>query len=105
MHDPYRLYGLASAFNPDTIQRFDLATGGFSAKYGDRLSSLLTVESRDGAADRSLGGQASMSVTDANVVLEGAIPRVNGGSWLISARRTYYDVVGRSRQRPGVSRL
>jgi hypothetical protein len=93
VHDPYRLYGLASAFNPDTIQRFDLATGGFSARYGDRLSSLLTVESRDGAAGGSLGGQASLSVTDANVVLEGAIPRVNGGSWLVSARRTYYDVV------------
>ncbi len=94
VHDPYRLYGLASAFNPDTIQRFDLATGGFSARYGDRLSSLLSVESRDGAADQSLGGQASMSVTDANVILEGAIPKVNGGSWLMSARRTYYDVVG-----------
>jgi hypothetical protein len=93
VHDPYRLYGLASAFNPDTIQRFDLATGGFSARYGDRLSSLLTVESRDGASSGSLDGQASLSVTDANFVLEGAIPKVNGGSWLVSARRTYYDVV------------
>ncbi len=93
VHDPYRLYGLASAFNPDTIQRFDLATGGFSARYGDRLSSLLSVESRDGASDRGLRGQASMSVTDANFVLEGAISRVNGGSWLVSARRTYYDLI------------
>jgi len=93
VHDPYRLYGLASAFNPDTIQRFDLATGGFSVRYGDRLSSLLAVESRDGASGRPLSGQASMSVTDANVVLEGALPRVTGGSWLMSARRTYYDVV------------
>jgi hypothetical protein len=93
VHDPYRLYGLASAFNPETIQRFDLATGGFSARYGDRLSSLLTVESRDGAAGGTLGGQASLSITDANVVMEGAIPRVNGGSWLVSARRTYYDVI------------
>ncbi len=48
VHDPYRLFGLTSAFNPETIQRFDLATGGFSAKYGDRLSSLLSVENRDG---------------------------------------------------------
>lgn len=93
VHDPYRLYGLASAFNPDTIQRFDLSTGGFSVRYGDRLSSLLSVESRDGASGRAVSGQASMSVTDANFVLEGAIPRVDGGSWLVSARRTYYDVV------------
>lgn len=36
VHDPYRLYGLASAFNPDTIKRFDLATGGFSARPAGR---------------------------------------------------------------------
>ncbi|MFH7813526.1 TonB-dependent receptor plug domain-containing protein, partial [Acetobacter lovaniensis] len=48
IHDPYRLYGLTSAFNPETIQAFELATGGFSAKYGDRLSSLLSIENRDG---------------------------------------------------------
>jgi len=43
IHDPYRLFGLTSAFNPETIQHFELATGGFSAKYGDRLSSLLLI--------------------------------------------------------------
>ena len=48
IHDPYRLFGLTSAFNPEIIQRFELATGGFSAKYGDRLSSMLLVENRDG---------------------------------------------------------
>ena len=48
IHDPYRLFGLTSAFNPETISRFELATGGFSVKYGDRLSSLLVVENRAG---------------------------------------------------------
>ena len=90
VHDPYRLYGLASAFNPETVQRFDLATGGFSAKYGDRLSSMLTIETRDGADTRRMGGSASMSATDANVVLEGGMPK---GSWLVTGRRTYYDLV------------
>lgn len=90
VHDPYRLYGLASAFNPETVQRFDLATGGFSAKYGDRLSSMLTIETRDGAEARRLGGSASMSATDANVVVEGGMPK---GAWLLTGRRTYYDLV------------
>jgi TonB-dependent Receptor Plug Domain/CarboxypepD_reg-like domain len=93
VHDPYRLYGLASAFNPEAIQRFDLATGGFSARYGDRLSSLLSVESRDGVSTRRLRGSASMSVTDANVVLEGAVPGLENASWLLNTRRTYYDVI------------
>ena len=69
IHDPYRLFGLTSAFNPETIQRFELATGGFSVKYGDRLSSLLVDrESRRHASGQGLGGSAALSITDANVV-------------------------------------
>ena len=93
IHDPYRLFGLTSAFNPEIIQRFELSTGGFSVKHGDRLSSLLLVENRDGTRQRSLAGSASLSITDANVVLEGRLPRAANGSWLVTARRTYYDLV------------
>lgn len=93
IHDPYRLFGLTSAFNPETIQRFELATGGFSVKYGDRLSSLLLVENRDGTAGKGLTGSATLSLTDANVVFEGGLPGGATGSWLVTARRTYYDLV------------
>ncbi len=92
IHDPYRLFGLTSAFNPETIQSFELATGGFSAKYGDRLSSLLLIENRDGSRAERFAGSATLSITDANIVTEGALPAARG-SWLVSARRTYYDVV------------
>ncbi|HUR34799.1 MAG TPA: TonB-dependent receptor [Vicinamibacterales bacterium] len=93
IHDPYRLFGLTSAFNPETISNFELATGGFSVKYGDRLSSLLLVENREGTRQQRLDGSVALSITDANVVLEGALPRAASGSWLVSARRTYYDLV------------
>ena len=93
IHDPYRLFGLTSAFNPETISRFELATGGFSVKYGDRLSSLLLVENREGTRKEGLAGSASLSITDANVVIEGRLPHRANGSWLVSARRTYYDLV------------
>ena len=89
VHNPYRLFGLVSAFNPETVDRFELTAGGFGAAYGDRLSSLLIVDNRPGESD--LGGSSSTSVTDANVVLEGAAP--GNGSWLLSGRRTYYDLV------------
>lgn len=93
IHDPYRLFGLTSAFNPETIRRFELATSGFSAKYGDRLSSLLLIENRDGDASRRFGGTASLSVTDANIVTEGRWKDGARGSWLLTGRRTYYDWV------------
>jgi outer membrane receptor for ferrienterochelin and colicin len=93
IHNPYRLFGLTSAFNPETVERFELTAGGFGAKHGDRLSSLLVVENRAGARDRGFTGSSALSVTDANVVAEGPLPKHAAGSWLLTARRTYYDLV------------
>jgi hypothetical protein len=96
VHNPYRLFGLTSAFNPETVRAFDLYAGAFSAKYGDRLSSLLVVENRAGSGARRLSGSAALSLTDANVVLEGRLPGGASGSWLVTGRRTYYDLVANS---------
>jgi hypothetical protein len=93
IHNPYRLFGLTSAFNPETIRAFQLSTGAFAARYGDRLSSLLVVENRDGDDTQKLSGTSSLSITDANVILEGKLPRSAKGSWLVTGRRTYYDLV------------
>ncbi len=92
IHNPYRLFGLTSAFNPETVARFDFSPGGFGVSHGDRLSSLLVVENRDGAAKKVLSGSSALSITDANVILEGKLP-VRKGSWLLTTRRTYYDLV------------
>jgi len=100
VHNPYRLFGLTSAFNPETIESFELFAGAFPAKYGDRLSSLLVVTNRDGDRDRGFGGSSSLSLTDANLLAEGRFPgrdgQGNSGSWLLTARRTYYDLFAES---------
>jgi hypothetical protein len=93
IHNPYRLFGLTSAFNPETVDRFELTAGGFGVEYGDRLSSILLVENRAGVSDRALGGSAAISLTDANIVFEGRLPGRPKGSWLVTGRRTYYDLV------------
>ena len=93
IHDPYRLFGLTSAFNPETVANFELTAGGFSAKYGDRLSSILLIENRAGTRAKAFAGSASLGFTDANVVLEGKLPGAIDGSWIVTGRRTYYDLV------------
>jgi outer membrane receptor protein involved in Fe transport len=95
IHNPYRLFGLSSAFNPETVRSFDLYAGAFQAKYGDRLSSLLVVENRPGTADERLRGSTTMSLTDANALVEGRLG-ADAGSWIVTARRTYYDLVANS---------
>jgi hypothetical protein len=92
IHNPYRLFGLTSAFNPETVKSFDLYAGGFAVKYGDRLSSLLVVQNRVGDDARGIAGSTALSLTDANVLFEGRLP-VGRSSWLVTARRTYYDVI------------
>lgn len=93
IHNPYRLFGLTSAFNPETVEKFELSAGAFSARYGDRLSSILLVENRDGVKDRRVQGSTTLSITDGNVLLEGPWKNRDKGSWIVSARRTYYDLV------------
>jgi hypothetical protein len=92
IHNPYRLFGLVAAFNPEIVDGFELTAGAFSARYGDRLSSLLVVENRGGRRDAGLRGSSALSLTDANLILEGPVG-TGAGSWLVTGRRTYYDVV------------
>jgi hypothetical protein len=91
--NPYRLYGLISMFNPETVSDITLLTAGFPATYGDRLSAVLDVTNREGERDEALTGKLNASVTNANLVLEGALPAGMTGGWLLSTRRTYYDLI------------
>lgn len=93
IHNPYRLFGLTSAFNPETVESFELTAGAFPARYGDRLSSILTIDNRAGNPARRVAGSATLALTDANMIAEGRLPGSSQGSWLVSGRRTYYDLV------------
>jgi len=93
IHNPYRLFGLTSAFNPETVESFELTAGGFSAKYGDRLSSILVIENRDGSTAAPVAATAALALTDGNLVAEGRLPGTTNSSWLVTGRRTYYDLI------------
>ncbi|MBS1537060.1 MAG: TonB-dependent receptor [Bacteroidetes bacterium] len=90
--NPYRLYGFVSMFNPETVSGITLMTGGFPAKYSDRLSAVLDITNRIGTKDHTLSSMANISLTNANLVMEGALPFLDG-SWILSTRRTYYDLI------------
>ncbi len=93
VYDPYRLFGLTSLFNPETLEYVKLYPGGFGVQYGDRLSAVIEVENRHGSLKRLFAGSANVSLTNANLIAEGSFGLDRPASWLISARRTYYDLV------------
>ncbi len=81
-------FGLLPA---DMIRQVCLYTGGFPASFGDRLSSIVDISLRDGNRDR-FGGRANVGVIGAEATVEG--PLGGGrGSWLLSARRGFLDLV------------
>ena len=91
--NPYRLYGLVSMFNPETLTDITLITGGFPARYGDRLSAVLDVMNREGDKSRSFSSVVNASIANANIIFNGKNPFDIPGSWLVSTRRTYYDLI------------
>ncbi|MGH2575616.1 MAG: TonB-dependent receptor, partial [Ignavibacteria bacterium] len=92
--NPYRLYGLFSMFNPETLEDINLITGGFPSKYGDRLSAVLDVMNKEGSRNSKFSGLANINIGNANLVFSGRIPiKELDGSWIVSTRRTYYDLI------------
>jgi hypothetical protein len=93
VYDPYRLFGLVSMFNPETVTEVKVFAGGFPAIYGDRLSAVLDIENRPGDDTSAFRGNINTSLTNANVVFEGKLPGRKEGAWIFSSRRTYYDLI------------
>ena len=94
VYEPYHVKEATNAsigiFNADMIKKMDLMTGGFSARYGDKMSSVLSIDYREGNKD-SLKGQASLSITDADALIEGPIGK--SGSFILGARQSYTQPV------------
>ena len=82
-------FGLFSAFNNDAIKDVRVFTAAFPARYGGRVSSVLDLTGKVGDEQRfRLQGGASLLSADA--VAE--VP-LGKGSWLLSARRSYTDLL------------
>ena len=83
-------FGMFSAFNANAIKDVQVYKGGFPAKYGGRLSSVLELTGKRGGTEQnySIGG----SLLSGNVSYQ--TPVFNGlGSWILTARRSYTDIL------------
>ncbi len=74
----------------DLIRDVTFSAGAFPARYGDRLSAVMDIGFREGDRERILG-QADLNFAGFGGLLEG--PLGASGSWLLSARRSYLDLL------------
>jgi hypothetical protein len=84
--------GPVSIINLDFINEINFITGGFSAKYGDKLSSVLEIKQREGNR-MNMMTDLNLSATGFGAVVEGPFGSSKRGSWLLSARRSYLDFI------------
>ncbi|MBC5992562.1 TonB-dependent receptor [Pontibacter cellulosilyticus] len=103
VYNASHLFGFFSLFNGDALKSVELTKGGFPARYGGRLSSVIELNMKDGNKEE-LHGEGGIGILSSRLMLEG--PLVKGkSSFLVSGRRTYADVLARpffkEDERPG----
>lgn len=93
VYNASHLFGFFSVFNADAIKNVSLVKGGFPARYGGRLSSVIDLSMKEGNMS-SFHGEGSLGIISSKIALEGPIIK-NRTSFLITGRRTYLDILTR----------
>ncbi|HTF81131.1 MAG TPA: TonB-dependent receptor plug domain-containing protein, partial [Cytophagales bacterium] len=91
VYNAQHLFGFFSVFNGDAIRNIELTKGGFPARYGGRLSSVLDMRMKDGHKEK-FQGEAGIGILSSRLTLEGPIKK-GKSSFLVSGRRTYFDLL------------
>lgn len=95
LYEPFHLPDFDNAVSfvaPETLEEADLMTGGFAARYGDRMSGVLdmTTVTPDGSPRFRIGA----GLPGGSAGASGALPD-DRGAWIVEARRGSTDLVGR----------
>jgi len=85
--------GIFSVFNADAIKNVTLTKGGFPARYGGRLSSVLEINMKEGN-NKEFHGEGSLGSISSKLTLEGPIIK-DKMSFIVSGRRTYIDLLAK----------
>jgi Carboxypeptidase regulatory-like domain/TonB-dependent Receptor Plug Domain len=90
IYNPFHSIGFFSVFETDLIRSADIYTGGFNAKYGGRISSIMDITYRDGNSKR-FSGAVGLSPFTSNVLLEGPISKKNNISFVLSGKASILE--------------
>jgi len=93
VYNASHLFGFFSVFNADAIKDVKLIKGGFPARYGGRLSSVLDITMKEGN-NQEFHGTGSIGIVASKLTLEGPINK-GKTSFIVSGRRTYIDLLAR----------
>jgi CarboxypepD_reg-like domain len=84
--------GSVAMINSDVLEDVTLQNGSYAQRYTGHTGAEVDFRLRDGSRERRLF-HVAVSGTNASAVAEGPIGRSQRGSWLISARQSYLDLI------------
>ena len=90
IYSPFHSIGLFSVFDADIIRTTDVYTGGFSAEFGGRVSSIMDIKTKDGNKKR-LQGKLSSNTFGSKLLVEGPLKKGGGTTFLFSGKTSYLD--------------
>jgi hypothetical protein len=93
VYNASHLFGFFSVFNSDAVKDVELYKGGFPSQFGGRLSSVVDIKMNEGNKSK-FSGTGGIGIIASRLTLEGPIKK-GKSSFLISGRRTYFDVFTR----------
>ena len=85
------LFGFFSIFSPDAIKSVEVLKGGFPARYGGRLSSVLDIRTKEGNMYK-YNGSLNVGLIASHFSVEGPIKKEKA-SFYVTGRRTYIDLL------------
>lgn len=91
VYNASHLFGFFSLFNGDALKSVELTKGGFPARYGGRLSSVLDMNMKEGNKEE-WHGDGGIGLISSRLTLEGPLKK-GKSSILLSGRRTYADLL------------
>lgn len=89
LYNTNHIGGFFSLFNPSVVKQVDVYKGGFPARYGGRVSSVIDVYVRDGNKEE-VKGKFNIGLLSSGASIEGPLSKKL--SFLIAARTSYYDL-------------
>ncbi len=92
VYNASHLFGFFSVFNADAINNVDLIKGGFPARYGGRLSSVIDISLKEGNTEK-IKGEGAIGIISSKLTVDGPID--DRTTFLVSGRRTYIDLLTR----------
>lgn len=84
--------GSIAMVSSEVLDSVALRSGSYPQQYGDRLGSELEFQMREGSRDRARA-HVSVGAVDASAVAEGPLGSDHRGSWLVSGRKSYLDLL------------